>query len=473
MIPRLELLLNHTLFVCLFSFRRGLQEHIEVASKLLDHTLARFPDGGLFLFIKGRLERLRRDLRASVACFMRSADMQTEFVQLQHLCYYELGWSHFFLGEYGESLKYFGVLSVESEWSKAFYGYMKALCLLELGDVAQAQQLLLSLPDLVKRSFGGKTLSVEQFVVRKVTQYVPQAGKDDRVSSSDGGGGGEGGSGGGGGGGSAAESFSVGGGDEGSVEVTGDSRSGVGSDGLVDRQGRRGEDQRASDDEGKDDADDEFVDALSLNEDVAGSCPVGLVLPSLEVMYLWNGFTQFDRDLLMRASGLVRSYMRDRGLDGDDAGSVSPPAGTPHAVANVGQDMDERCVCKLLMGSLLKECGELAAAMACFQYIEAHSKHIRRELYVIPHARYERASLLLLVYHMRRDGTPAAAASAAMRPSATGIEVPATPGDELKAIKTLLGKASHFDKDYNFEVRLRVRIHLAMDKVNVLQAQAK
>ena len=80
-----------------------------------------YPDSALFLWLTGRLARLRGEGARAAACLQRSAGV--EWVQLSHLCSYELAWSHAFAGDWAAARAPFAMLRANNEWSKAFYGY--------------------------------------------------------------------------------------------------------------------------------------------------------------------------------------------------------------------------------------------------------------------------------------------------------------------------------------------------------------
>jgi hypothetical protein len=52
---------------------------------------------------------------------------EAAWVQLQHLCLYEIGWCRYFQLDYAAAIPLFTQLQAENSWSKAFYAYMVAV----------------------------------------------------------------------------------------------------------------------------------------------------------------------------------------------------------------------------------------------------------------------------------------------------------------------------------------------------------
>eukprot|EP01136_Pigoraptor_vietnamica_P032043 Opistho-1_new@93391 len=169
-IASLILLAYHVVLQSFFSYDSA--SHAAKAEKILAESFERFPGGGLFLLMSGRLQRVKRNIPASVVEFEKAAESQPAWKQFQHLCCYELGWCHFFVMSWERALPYLERLVLENEWSKGFYTYMMAMCYWEMNQRDKAVELLNRVPDLLKRKWGGKTLSVEQFVLRKYKTYV-------------------------------------------------------------------------------------------------------------------------------------------------------------------------------------------------------------------------------------------------------------------------------------------------------------
>lgn len=51
----------------------------------------------------------------------------TDWVQLAHLCSYDIGWCRFYQLDYAAAAPIFLGLQADNTWSKAFYAYMVAV----------------------------------------------------------------------------------------------------------------------------------------------------------------------------------------------------------------------------------------------------------------------------------------------------------------------------------------------------------
>ncbi len=58
---------------------------------------------------------------------MRIESTGVEWVQMAHLCLYELGWCRAFQHQWDAVLPLMARLRDENEWSKAFYAYFNAV----------------------------------------------------------------------------------------------------------------------------------------------------------------------------------------------------------------------------------------------------------------------------------------------------------------------------------------------------------
>jgi len=198
----LELLFVHIIIPSFFTVRPGY--HASEASLILDDWCwEKYPNGALFLWMAGRLERMRRDLPAATQAFERSAAGQPTWIQLQHLCAYELGFCSFFSLNFTKSAAYWLRLREENNWSKAFFAYMHAVSTMCQGgklthDGASASSsassssdssssssstspssdpssylpLFGSVDSFISRKFGGRIISIEQFVSQRSKRIV-------------------------------------------------------------------------------------------------------------------------------------------------------------------------------------------------------------------------------------------------------------------------------------------------------------
>eukprot|EP01062_Namystynia_karyoxenos_P069980 TRINITY_DN65372_c0_g1_i1.p1 TRINITY_DN65372_c0_g1~~TRINITY_DN65372_c0_g1_i1.p1 ORF type:complete len:763 (+),score=239.54 TRINITY_DN65372_c0_g1_i1:137-2425(+) len=145
------------------------------AQHLIDALVLRYPRSSIFLWQAGRVARLHRRLAdADLLLSKAVADgNRAEFKQLVHLSEYELAWTRVFGLQWMRASPLFDSLQRESGWSPAFYTYAKAVCADQAGDLESAHALYReALDHCGRRKFGGKTLSVEQYVQRKVQLFA-------------------------------------------------------------------------------------------------------------------------------------------------------------------------------------------------------------------------------------------------------------------------------------------------------------
>ncbi|XP_056136443.1 tetratricopeptide repeat protein 39B-like [Lampris incognitus] len=148
------------------------------------------------------------------------------------------------------------------------------------------------------------------------------------------------------------------------------------------------------------------------------SNPVKLVVPALEMMYVWNGFTIVGKRSELTGSILATIERAEQQLKDESNPSE--------------YHLDDRCVVQLLKGLCLRQLGHLVQAELCFKHVISSENDIKYDKYLVPFATYEMGLL-------HRDK-----------------------GDTDKAI-SLLEKAKMDYKDYNMESKLHFRIHAALN----------
>ncbi|KZT18713.1 hypothetical protein NEOLEDRAFT_121846 [Neolentinus lepideus HHB14362 ss-1] len=152
---------------------------IEMAQKILDWNLIRYPNGILFLFGAGRLNLCRSRPRQAIEYYEKAMQAQSQYYNLHQVSYWEMAVANLCLWDVEASLKCWRTLLKSSTWSKACYTYGVAVCLLQLGGEAnkkEATALLEKVPALRQR-IAGKSLPLEKFVERKARKYKSQSGR--------------------------------------------------------------------------------------------------------------------------------------------------------------------------------------------------------------------------------------------------------------------------------------------------------
>ena len=151
---------------------------IPKAVSLVDTMLGQYPTSAIYLWVAGRVSRLQRHTQEAIAHFNKAIELgrKEEFPQLTHAAFYELAWCHCFELDWEPAIPCFKLLYEESEWSKSFNAYAVAVCYAELGKSAEAKEWYQASQRHLGRKFGGRTISVEQFVERRVTFLEKESG---------------------------------------------------------------------------------------------------------------------------------------------------------------------------------------------------------------------------------------------------------------------------------------------------------
>ena len=150
--------------------------NIPMADKILHYNLERYPEGIFFLYFSGRLYSSQSLAEKAITQFMKARDVQREYVQLQHICYWDMTLCHMSLGQWKEAHDCFDVLLNDSNWSKAVYNYGKAANLYQSGGdnpSKEAGKLIIKTPSLMQR-IAGKSIPLEKFVARKAGKFREQ-----------------------------------------------------------------------------------------------------------------------------------------------------------------------------------------------------------------------------------------------------------------------------------------------------------
>uniref|UniRef100_A0A671UIP4 Tetratricopeptide repeat protein 39B n=1 Tax=Sparus aurata TaxID=8175 RepID=A0A671UIP4_SPAAU len=144
--------------------------------------------------------------------------------------------------------------------------------------------------------------------------------------------------------------------------------------------------------------------------------PIPLVIPALEMMYVWNGFTIVGKRADSTEALLVTIERAEEQLH--------PSEFHP----------DDSCLVQMLKGLCLKHLGRLLQAELCFTQVLSSESRIRYDHYLIPFTLYE----LGLLYKLQGDFTKAT---------------------------TYIENAKMNYKDYSMESRLHFRIHAALNSL--------
>ncbi|KAM9857002.1 tetratricopeptide repeat protein 39B-like [Aulostomus maculatus] len=151
--------------------------------------------------------------------------------------------------------------------------------------------------------------------------------------------------------------------------------------------------------------------------------PGKLVVPALEMMYVWNGFAVVGKRADMTERILLTLKKAEEQLKYEPNPSV--------------YHLDDQCVVQLLKGLCLRQLGRLAEAELCFNHVISSENAIKYDNYLVPFTMYE-----LGLLHKQR-------------------------GDIDKAISVIENVKTNY-KDYNMESRLHFRIHAALNDIGTV-----
>ncbi|XP_041272477.1 tetratricopeptide repeat protein 39B isoform X3 [Onychostruthus taczanowskii] len=153
--------------------------------------------------------------------------------------------------------------------------------------------------------------------------------------------------------------------------------------------------------------------------------PVKLILPALEMMYVWNGFAIVGKRADLTENLLVTIEKEETALQNE----------TNHSEYYV----DDVCMLQLLKGLCLKHLGRLMQAELCFSKVIQSEKQIKYDSYLVPFTLYEMGLL-----YKQQD-------------------------EREKAIRYIETAKNNY-KEYSMESRLHFRIHAALDSLKVSPA---
>uniref|UniRef100_A0A8C2AMD1 Tetratricopeptide repeat protein 39B n=1 Tax=Cyprinus carpio TaxID=7962 RepID=A0A8C2AMD1_CYPCA len=125
--------------------------------------------------------------------------------------------------------------------------------------------------------------------------------------------------------------------------------------------------------------------AIRKSRRYSSATPVKLVIPALEMMYVWNGFTIVGKRADTTESLLITIERAEEQLRNDPNPSEFHP--------------DDQCLVQMLKGLCLKHLGRLLQAELCFTQVLSSEKRIRYDHYLIPFTLYE----LGLLYKQQGD----------------------------------------------------------------------
>ncbi|KAI7874690.1 hypothetical protein K492DRAFT_211430 [Lichtheimia hyalospora FSU 10163] len=155
-----------------------------LASAVLDYNLQLYPNGVIFLFFLGRKLFCETKLDQADEAYTRAINTQKDWIQLQHIGYWERGCISMVRGDWKLAVDIYAILHNESNWSKAVYMYFKGVALFMLAQsesneskrkdlISQAHDIMKKVPDS-RQKIAGKSIPLEKFVARKARKFIDQ-----------------------------------------------------------------------------------------------------------------------------------------------------------------------------------------------------------------------------------------------------------------------------------------------------------
>uniref|UniRef100_A0A8C5WNB7 Tetratricopeptide repeat protein 39B n=1 Tax=Laticauda laticaudata TaxID=8630 RepID=A0A8C5WNB7_LATLA len=155
------------------------------------------------------------------------------------------------------------------------------------------------------------------------------------------------------------------------------------------------------------------------------SPPVKLIVPALEMMYVWSGFSVLGKRADFTENMLITIEKEETLLKNE----------THHNEYY----MDDVCLLQLLKGLCLKHLGRLLQAELCFSQVIQSEKQLKYDTYLAPYSTYE----LGLLYKQQNE--------------------------REKAVRFIETAKNNY-KEYSMESRLHFRIHAALSSMKVTPA---
>ncbi|KAK2906899.1 hypothetical protein QQF64_019207 [Cirrhinus molitorella] len=160
----LALLWYHTVVQPFFALdgsdsRAGLLE----AKAILHKKAMVYPNSSLFIFFKGRVQRLECQINSALASFQDALEFASDQREIQHVCLYEIGWCSMIEMNFEDAYRSFERLKNESRWSQCYYAYLTGVCQGASGDLEGAKGVFRDVQKLFKR----KNNQIEQFALKR------------------------------------------------------------------------------------------------------------------------------------------------------------------------------------------------------------------------------------------------------------------------------------------------------------------
>lgn len=151
--------------------------NINMAQKILDWNLEKYPNGVFFLFAQGRMSVTRSQPVKAIEHYKQAANAQQQYRNLHLVSFWEIAIAHLALWEVEQSLECWNVLKAEGTWSKAIYAFGVAICAYHIrGGKSEVFDLFAMVPKL-KQRIAGKSIPFEKFAAKRAEKFQEQGGR--------------------------------------------------------------------------------------------------------------------------------------------------------------------------------------------------------------------------------------------------------------------------------------------------------
>ncbi|KAK6491952.1 tetratricopeptide repeat protein 39C isoform X1 [Huso huso] len=147
------------------------QAGLAEAKEILQKKETVYPNSSLFMFFKGRVQRLECQINSALTSFHDALELATDQREIQHVCLYEIGWCSMIEMNFKDAYESFERLKNESRWSQCYYAYLTAVCQGASGDVEGAKSVFKEVQKLFKR----KNNQIEQFSLKRAERLRKQS----------------------------------------------------------------------------------------------------------------------------------------------------------------------------------------------------------------------------------------------------------------------------------------------------------
>lgn len=148
-----------------------------LAAAILNYNLQLYPNGVFFLYLHGRQLFSETKLTEATEEYIRAINIQKDWKQLQHICYWERGLVSTLEQDWKTAAEMFDILYMESNWSKAVYTYFKGVALYmraleEKQDAKKRHSLMTQATYMMKKVPGARQKIAGRSIPLEVSSFL-------------------------------------------------------------------------------------------------------------------------------------------------------------------------------------------------------------------------------------------------------------------------------------------------------------